>query len=387
MTIDNGQLTIHFPLSIINCQLDNMFSEFKKVTKAEWLEKVIKDLKGKKSIDSFNWQVEDMEFSPFFHSEDAINATPINDGRIDNAWEIGERIIIQNEDYTSANKQAVDALMKGANALLFVLNESPTQTELTTLFENIQLEWISTHFRANSWKRLTENFIAVANEKGADLTKVNCSFNIENANYFTNCEAFKNAIAQLPNAKFLTVDVSSENDVANNLAKAIKKGNDYLELLSDNGFDLSKTHQQIQFVISLNDDYFVSIAKVRALKSLWQQVLSAWNPDLKLVPNIEVHLTENAQSDDENYNKIKATTQAMSAVIGGANRLYIYPSDSFKNENGTTFSRRIALNVQHLMQQESYLDRVIDASAGSYFIEELTEKIAEKAWAIFQDRL
>lgn len=204
-------------------------------------------------------------------------------------------------------------------------------------------------------------------------------------NNFDQLETFKKLIVELPKAKFLTVDVSSENDIINNLAKAIKKGNEYLELLNDNGFNLTEAHSQIQFVISLNDEYFPSIAKIRALKSLWQQVLSAWNSDLKLVPNIEVHLTQNAQVDDENYNKIKATTQAMSAVIGGANRLYIYPSDSFKNENGTTFSRRIALNVQHLMQQESYLDRVIDASAGSYFIEELTKEIAEKAWNKFQN--
>ena len=75
----------------------------------------------------------------------------------------------------------------------------------------------------------------------------------------------------------------------------------------------------------------------------------------------------------------------MSAVIGGTDRLYIYPSDSLVNENGTSFSRRIGLNVHHLMEQESYLDRVIDPSAGSYFIEELTNRIAEKAWKQFQN--
>ncbi len=362
-----------------------LFKEFKPVTKQEWLEKVTKDLKGKKSIDSFNWQVEDMEFTPFYHSEDAINATPIVDGRSDNTWEIGERIVIQNEDYAAANQQAVDALMKGANALLFVVDKSPTSAQLITLLENIQLEWISTHFRANNSLELAQTLVQVIEAKEQNSAKVVCSFNSPNANCFNQLDLFKKLMAKLPKAKFLTVDLSSDNDVAYNLAKAIKKGNDYMEQLSDNGFDLIKSHQQIQFVISLNDDYFPSIAKVRALKSLWQQVLSAWDSDLKLVPNIEVHLTENAQSDDENYNKIKATTQAMSAVIGGANRLYVYPSDSFKNENGTMFSRRIALNVQHLLQQESYLDRVIDASAGSYFIENLTEKIAEKAWAIFQN--
>jgi methylmalonyl-CoA mutase len=77
----------------------------------------------------------------------------------------------------------------------------------------------------------------------------------------------------------------------------------------------------------------------------------------------------------------------MSAVIGGASRLYIHPSDSFKDENGTSFSRRIALNINHLLQQESYLDRVIDPSAGSYYLETLTDTLAEKAWEKFQEKI
>ena len=361
-----------------------MFSEFKPVSKREWLDQVTRDLKGKKSIDSFNWQVEGMDFTPFYHGEDAINSTPIVDGRSDNSWEIGERVVIQSEDYAAANKQAVDALMKGANALLFVFENQPKQTDLVTLLESIQLEWISTHFRANDSLELADSFVEVIREKGQDASQVSCSFHNIDAGCFEQLEQLKRIMTSLPKAKLLTVDVSSDNDVVYNLAKAIKQGNDFLELLHGNGFELSETYQQIQFIISLNDDFFPSIAKVRALKSLWQQVLSAWDLSLKLAPNVEVHLTQNAQSDDENYNKIKATTQAMSAVIGGANRLYVYPSDSFKNKNGSVFTRRIALNVQHLLQQESYLDRVIDASAGSYFIENLTEEIAGKAWEVFQ---
>lgn len=136
--------------------------------------------------------------------------------------------------------------------------------------------------------------------------------------------------------------------------------------------------------MELGDHYFLNIAKIRALKLLWHQVLSAWNLKLALSPFIEAHLTQASQSQDADYNKIKATAQAMSAIIGGANRLFIHPSDAFMNENGTLFSQRIALNVQHLMQQESYLDRVIDPAAGSYFIENLTETLAQKAWASFQ---
>ena len=76
-----------------------LFNDFDKVTKAQWLEKVTKDLKGK-PLESLNWSVEGIEFTPFYHGEDALNANPITDGRSDNSWEIGERIVNQNGNYS-----------------------------------------------------------------------------------------------------------------------------------------------------------------------------------------------------------------------------------------------------------------------------------------------
>ncbi len=350
-----------------------MFKEFKPVSKKEWLAKIEKDLKGKKSIDTFNWELEGMEFTPFHHQDDEVSSEPLTNGKNKNNWEIGERIIVS--DFKMANQQALGALQKGANALLFVINENPTFDELNILLKDIQLEWISTHFNIGSID-LIDNFINIIQSKNQNPAEVNCSFSLNDIS------KLEHYTTQLPKAKFLSVDVLN---VKNELANAIKKGNELLENINEAGLNISEYHAQIQFSISLNDNYFGSIATVRALKLLWQNVLTAWNKELIASSIINVHLTTKTQTEDENYNKIKATTQAMSAVIGGVDRLYIYPSDGFVNENGTAFSRRIGLNVQHLMEQESYLDRVIDPSAGSYFIEELTNRIAEKAWNEFKN--
>ena len=75
----------------------------------------------------------------------------------------------------------------------------------------------------------------------------------------------------------------------------------------------------------------------------------------------------------------------MSAVIGGTNRLYIYPSDSFKNKKETLNAQRIALNTQYLMQLESYLDKVQDPAAGSYYLEKLTDDLAQAVWKKFKE--
>lgn len=361
-----------------------MFSNFKSVTKAEWLAKVKKDLKGK-PIERLNWELEGMVLSPFYHQEDIALTSPIIQHREDNHWEIGERIVV--EDIHVANRQALDALRKGANALYFVLPTMPTQDALMALLNGIQHEWISTHFKVNTsdWLGFLAYFMAVLKAKNQTPQQIRGSFQFEEAALFADAKQLKTYLELLPNVQFFPVNVIGQKEtIVENLALALQKANAYLTQINALGLDLKTLHNRIQFLITINDAYFPSIAKIRALKLLWQQVLSAWDDNLLAQSLIDVHLTAHTQTEDEHYNKIKATTQAMSAVIGGANRLYIYPSDAFKQPNGTTFSRRIALNVQHLMQQQSYLDRVIDPGAGSYFIETLTDELAVKAWALFQ---
>lgn len=364
-----------------------LFKEFDSQSKAAWLAKVEKDLKGK-PLDGLNWDYQGLALSPFFHKEDMSMALePMTAGRADNTWEIGEVIIIKGEEYKAANEQAISALSRGASALCFEVNETPTIEEMRVLLTDIQHEWISTHFvyEGKSWKRLTTNFIKVVKEKGQNPIELACSFQ-SRQNPLNDISDFKNTLLELPKCKLLVADTKGKyTDTAEELAAAIQVANGFLNELHDQNLDIKQYHNNIQFSLTVSDDYFPSIAKIRALKTLWQQVLTAWDKDLIADSTIEIHLTEAEQSEDENYNKIKATTQAMSAVIGGATRLFIHPSDQFKNAGGNNFSRRIALNINHLMQQESYLDRVVDPAAGSYFIEELTDRIGEKAWEIFKE--
>lgn len=364
-----------------------LFKEFKPQSKAEWLAKVEKDLKGK-PLDGLNWDYQGMPLSPFFHKEDlATEEMPMTAGRADNAWEIGEVITVKGEAYKVANKQATSALTRGANALCFEVNETPTIEEMRVLLTDIQHEWISTHFvsQEKSQKRLITNFIKILKEKKQNPAEVACSFQ-SRQNPLNDISDFKNTLSELPKCKLLVADTKGLSvDTTEELAAAIQTANGFLNELHDQNLDIKQYHENIQFSLTLSDDYFPSIAKIRALKTLWQQVLTAWDKDLIANPTIEIHLTEAEQSEDENYNKIKATTQAMSAIMGGATRLFIHPSDQFQNAGGNNFSRRIALNINHLMQQESYLDRVVDPAAGSYFIEELTDRIGEKAWEIFRN--
>lgn len=375
------------PLTKLNngtTNMKNLFSEFTPKTKAEWLAKVEKDLKGK-PLDGLNWTLtEELNFTPFAHADDLESLpAPLVGNRDSNAWEIGVRVKVK--DFAAANKEALTALENGANALCFELEKTPNHEELTLLLKDIQHEWIATHFKINqpAWERITANFIKIIEEKGQNPAEVVCSFSYE-GNVVSDVAQFKTTLEKLPKGQFLTINAlpfyQGKEKVIKELAQTIQAANQVLIQLNNAGIDLKKTHSAIQFSMVLSDSYFLNIAKIRALKLLWQQILKAWDEGIETNAPIEIHLTTATQTEDENYNKIKATTQAMSAVIGGANRLYIYASDEFKDEKGTAFGQRIALNIQHLLQLESYLDRVVDPSAGSYYIENLTEVLAEKAW-------
>ncbi|MDV7393168.1 methylmalonyl-CoA mutase family protein, partial [Arthrospira platensis SPKY1] len=91
------------------------------------------------------------------------------------------------------------------------------------------------------------------------------------------------------------------------------------------------------------------------------------------------------QDENANTNMIRASTQAMSAAIGGADLIYVLPANHALDEASTAFTRRIARNVQHVLKMESRLHQVLDPGAGSYYIEKLTDKLAAQAWAKFQE--
>ncbi|MCB0640340.1 MAG: hypothetical protein KDC44_01815, partial [Phaeodactylibacter sp.] len=140
-------------------------------------------------------------------------------------------------------------------------------------------------------------------------------------------------------------------------------------------------HEHFNFQIAVGGSYFLEIAKIRAFRLLWAHVMEAYDIEDAL-PGIEIHTSLHTQGEDRNTNMIRSSSQAMSAVLGGCDRLLVYPSDQV---HGTpdAFTRRIARNLQHILKMESHLDWVIDPAAGSYYIEQLTEQLAERAWATF----
>jgi methylmalonyl-CoA mutase len=364
----------------------NLFAEFAPVTKAEWFAKIEKDLKGR-PVSELDWQLDTpLSMPAFLHAEDlAEQPEPILDNRSANTWSVGEDIDVT--DFAAANKQVLAALMAGINAPRFVFDNYPLENQLTKLLENVELEYISTHFyektENRSPLRFLKNFKRIPGQKVAILNgAVHFDpFADRRPDVKGAVELIEWAADNLPAFAVITVNcerfhINTEGVVAE-LSNALSAGENCLKRLTNNGLAVEMIVPRIAFRFQIGQSYFVEIAKLRAFKLLWGNVLSAYDTTPS-TPRIFARTSPIIDDGDVNIHKIQATTEAMSAVMGGVEMLTVAPSE------GTDFGRRIARNVQHLLSMESHLDRVADPSAGSYYIEKLTEQLAEAAWAKFQ---
>jgi methylmalonyl-CoA mutase len=364
------------------------FEEFPPVSKAEWLAKVEKDLKGK-PISDLDFEVGEIKMSPFHHLDDfkkLPKPLPANNG-----WEIGEDITV-TPNLIETNKSLLAALEAGINAPRLVLNQQISAEDLAILLNKVDVEIISTQFyfinKNNTPQHFLSCFKKYVSENNFDLKKVNIGINWAGEDAVEQQEII-HLLGQLKNGNYnvkaLPVNglpYFSENNPAHELAAILKKGENFIKQYSSSEFSPEFINQHLFFSVAIGKNYFLQIAKIRALNLLWANVMQSYQINFGM-PTMEAHLAPTSQSEDENTNMIAATTQAMSAIIGGANRLTVLPADAFKGTN-SSFSKRIARNVQHLLQGESYFGRVEDPAAGSYYIEKLTQELAEKAWEVFQ---
>lgn len=355
---------------------ENLFSEFSSIEQEEWLAKINADLKGK-AYETLNWEITpDMILPPVFGIEDRPESIAIK--RSSNQWEIGEHIEVSNQK--TANKQALDALMNGTNALCFHISTVPNSTALNLLLKDIQANYISMHFALEQTVSIAE-FTQVLNNylKEENLIKGSI-YSIEN-----NLTQLKSLLSdppkQLSGFHFIKITVEDLSDPVEALAKSITEVNRIIEELLAEGIDLDLIIPRIKFSMECGKRYFVEIAKVRALHILWANILEAYSKAPETA-HLEINTSMSAYEESTNDNMISATTIAMSAIIGGCDRLFIHPANS-KTAEPSNFTRRIARNIQHIFQMESYLDRVVDPTAGSYYLENLTKTLVEKSWEAF----
>lgn len=168
------------------------------------------------------------------------------------------------------------------------------------------------------------------------------------------------------------------------LAIAFATAVEYIRAGMERGLQAKDVISSIAFSFSVGSYLFTEIAKLRAFRVLWSKITEQFG-----LTNVKstVHVSTSKRTktvNDPYINLLRATTEAFSAVIGGADTLHVTPYDDaagFANENG----KRLARNIQHILRGEAHLEKVIDPARGAFYVEELTDELAKQAWDMFRD--
>jgi methylmalonyl-CoA mutase len=360
-----------------------LFKEFNKVSEQEWIAKIEKDLKGK-PLSILNYKPElGIQTKAYFHSNHAKNYQPIkNSGN--NIWFVQESF--QGENNKQLNQTILNHLLSGCDGIQLVVNSN---TVLKEVLKNVGLQYISTELVIESVDGIKE----IKNILNAEYSNLTIAFNVltlglnqgefkYNLNDFVEFyQTFKSDKVKHIHIDGYTFGLAGASSIQE-LAIALSQLSEYTQILLDNGENLSKIIANTYTTLSINEEYFTNIAKFRAYKILLNHFFKSFDDKIEIEePLINAVANKRHISKNDRYNNLlRATTQAMSAILGGATNILIPPFDT-SNE----ISVRMARNIQLILKEESYFDKVIDPAAGAYYIEDLTDKLVQSAWRLFLD--
>ncbi len=394
-------------------QKERLLSEFAPNTTEEWMDKIVTDLKGADFNRKLVWRTnEGFNVNPFYRLSDLDGLkTPhshpaeypyVRSTKMSGEWLIRQDIKV--DDLKAANAKALDILGKGIDSLGFKLKRNQINVEsLRVLLKGIYPEAIELNFVCcNSvvtklGAALTEYF----KETGANMTecKGSIEFNpfkrqlvrgISEPDWLDKCKIMMDSVKELPKFRVLTVNASALNNagayIYQELGYALSWGTELLDKLVEDGYSVEEVSSRIKFVFGVGGNYFMELAKFRAARWLWAEIVGAHGDEYKGEPaKIHQHAvtsTWNKTIFDAHVNLLRTQTEAMSATLGGVDSLTVQPFD-VTYQDSDNFSERIARNQQLLLKEESHFDKVIDPAAGSYYIEHLTNTIAGEAWKLF----
>ncbi|MDG5799581.1 methylmalonyl-CoA mutase family protein [Marinilabiliaceae bacterium ANBcel2] len=393
----------------------SLFTDFPPVSTQEWMKKVTADLKGADFEKKLVWKTnEGFKVRPFYREEDLeqvkyLDSLPgefpfIRGTQISNKWLIRQDIEVDAPD--SANKSAQTILEKGCNSIGFIIKDEKliTAENIKRLLKGIDSDKTELNFIPFcKEKELYELVVNEVKAKDENHEKIIGSVNFDPLGKLTiegrvkeGIDSVAESVTEMVNQTkktpcFRSITVNGKNfgnagsTVTQELAFSLAAGNEYLAMLTSNNVTPDEAAGSIRFDFGTGSNYFMEIARLRAARLLWAAIVDEYKPaskeSCKMIINCETS-EFNKTVYDPYVNMLRTQTEAMSATIGGCHSLNVQPFDkSFRKSS--LFSERIARNQQLLLKEESYFGMITDPSAGSYYIENLTDKIVNEAWKEF----
>ncbi|PID87767.1 MAG: methylmalonyl-CoA mutase small subunit [Bacteroidia bacterium] len=389
-----------------------LFSDFSPVSTELWEEKIHTDLKGadyeRKLITK---TIENIRLKPYYRLSDleGLEYLQVPPGQFPyvrtHRTKNGNFLIRQDflvTDFSTSAEKAKVLISKGVESIGFDLKDKKNirYEDLKTLLSKIHIEKTEINFLHGN-KEILSHLIRYAEEIQANTKKINGSLNFDPIGEMASegstppeniAEEIQTLFAlsqeQLPHFKLLGISGyhfrNAGGSAVQELAFSLSQAVDYLEAATDAGINASDFASKIKFNFAAGSNYFMEIAKMRAARLLWANILKTFGVEEEHC-RMYVHSSTcdwNKTAYDMYVNVLRTTTEGMSAILGGADSLTINPLDSALR-SPDDFSERIARNIQILLKEESGFDKIIDPAAGSYYIENLTDSIIENSWSLF----
>lgn len=338
--------------------------DFSETSVETWKSQIIKELKDDAARVEFTDEIEEISLDITASSQKDHSASidnPTND------WKISCSITVENEK--TANQLALNALNQGNNELIFNLLKS--EIDWITLLNGIEVQYIHTRLKFSNSSQL-QSFLA--SEFATKLEYFSFAIDALDSNF----ESYESTLQSLKSNKVVSVNGFEWQQIGATTWQEIGVILSTAHELLNRGF----TAKQLSFGVGIGNNYFLEIAKMRALCYLWKQIIAAYGTDETM--EIVAHIGwSNKSLKDQHTNLLRQTTEGMAAAAGGSDSIVIHAYDEMSTDGSSDFSYRMAANISNLLKEESYFDKVQDPLRGSNVVENLTEIISEKAWAYF----
>jgi methylmalonyl-CoA mutase len=363
--------------------MKKLFHDFDPISSKQWKQKIQFELDGADYNQTLIWNSpEDIQVKPFYHGDEFKGIAPVHTKA--SQFKICQNIFVH--DLAKSNLRAIDSIHRGAESIRFTIKDE--SVDVTKLLENIPLEKVPLYFNLSF---LSIDFVKKIEAIAKNTpSKIFCNLDpigqlAKDGNWFTtkeksNFETLNLLSTATTNISLVSIDGGLYQNAGANMVQQIA----YSLAHANEYFNRIKTiNQAIVFEISVGSNYFFEIAKLRALRLLFNLIAKEYNH------NLDCHLLvsptkRNKTIYDYNVNMLRTTTECMSAILGGADAVANLPYDTLYHKDNE-FGDRIARNQLLILKNESYFNKVNNPADGSYYIETLTNQLAEKALTLFKD--
>jgi len=395
---------------------EKLFSEFQAPTTQEWLDKIQVDLKGADFQKRLVWRTnEGFNVQPFYRREDlqglkAVDSLPgefpyVRGNKKDNnIWMVRQNIVV--DDAKAANEKALDILNKGVDSLGFRIKGKDLSAALIeTLLDGILPQYVELNFETCQCHsvELAQLLVAYFKQKQYPLAELRGSINFDpiskiltkgkdTSAVIAEAKSLIDALQELPGYRCIGINSVLLNNagayIYQELGYALSWGAEYLQQLTDAGVSACEAAKRIKFNMGVSENYFMEIAKFRAARMLWAQIVRQFVGDDALhctcsQMHVCAYTSEYNQTLFDSYvNLLRSQTETMSAALANVDSIVVTPFDK-PYEQPTDFAERIARNQQLLLKEEAHFDKLVDVAGGSYTIEHLTDALAREGWKLF----